>query len=108
MADVILIDLPGLEGTSQLEGYAKKIEILSYSHGVAMQVTGDVSNTERTSGRRRRRQADRELLAQLRLHQVGLLHPEGGRWQGRHRAGQVGPQPQQGRVRSDRGEEPER
>lgn len=51
MADVILIDLPGLEGTSQLAGFEKKIELLSYSHGVSMQVTGDVSNTERTSGR---------------------------------------------------------
>ncbi|MEX2584192.1 MAG: type VI secretion system tube protein Hcp [Gemmatimonadota bacterium] len=51
MADVILIDIPGLEGTSQVTGFEKKIECLSYSHGVAMQVTTDVSNTERTSGR---------------------------------------------------------
>ncbi|MDA6840498.1 type VI secretion system tube protein Hcp, partial [Escherichia coli] len=28
-----------------------QIEIMSYSHNVAMQVTNDVSNTERTSGR---------------------------------------------------------
>lgn len=49
--DVILLDLPDVEGTSQLAGYEKKIELLSYSHGVAAQVTGDVSNTERTSGR---------------------------------------------------------
>ncbi|HET7321985.1 MAG TPA: type VI secretion system tube protein Hcp [Longimicrobiaceae bacterium] len=49
--DVILLELPDMEGTSQLSGYEKKIELLSYSHGVAMQVTGDVSNTERTSGR---------------------------------------------------------
>ena len=49
--DVILADIGGLEGTSQIEGYVKKVELLSYSHGVAMQVTGDVSNTERTSGK---------------------------------------------------------
>lgn len=53
MSDVILIDLPSLEGTSQLKGYEKKIECLSYSHGVSMQVTSDISNTERTSGRSR-------------------------------------------------------
>jgi type VI secretion system secreted protein Hcp len=50
MADAILLDM-GLEGTSQITGFEKKIEVLSFSHGVAMQVTGDVSNTERTSGK---------------------------------------------------------
>lgn len=43
-------DVPG---TTELTGYEKQIEVLSYSHGVAMQVTGDVSNTERTSGKPR-------------------------------------------------------
>lgn len=43
-------DVPG---TTDMAGYEKQIEVLSYSHGVAMQVTGDVSNTERTSGKPR-------------------------------------------------------
>lgn len=49
--DVIIMDIPDIKGESQLDGFQDKIELLSYSHGVAMQVTGDVSNTERTSGR---------------------------------------------------------
>ncbi|MGA4817683.1 type VI secretion system tube protein Hcp [Pseudomonas aeruginosa] len=36
---------------SLLVGYENKIEIMSYSHNVAMQVTNDVSNSERTSGK---------------------------------------------------------
>jgi type VI secretion system secreted protein Hcp len=48
---VIILDIPNIQGESQLKGFEKKIELLSFSHGVAMQVTGDVSNTERTSGR---------------------------------------------------------
>lgn len=51
MADVIMLKITGVEGTSQITGYEKQIEVLSYSHGVSMQVTGDVTNTERTSGR---------------------------------------------------------
>jgi type VI secretion system secreted protein Hcp len=38
-------------GSSTLEKYAGQIELLSFSHGVAMQITGDISNTERTSGK---------------------------------------------------------
>lgn len=48
--DTILMQIKDVPGTSQLAGYADQIEVLSYSHGVAMQVTGDVGNTERTSG----------------------------------------------------------
>ena len=48
--DNIILDLDGVEGESNKSGYEKKIEILSYNHGVSMQVTGDVSNQERTSG----------------------------------------------------------
>jgi len=51
MADVIMMQIEGVPGTSQIEGYADQIELMSYSHGVSQQVTGDVSNTERTSGR---------------------------------------------------------
>lgn len=49
--DHIILDMTDIEGESQLKGFEKKVECLSYSHGVSMQVTGDVSNTERTSGR---------------------------------------------------------
>lgn len=51
MADVIMLSITDVPGTSQITGYEAQIEVLSYSHGVSMQVTGDVSNTERTSGR---------------------------------------------------------
>lgn len=50
--DAIILDLGDtIKGDSVLEGYADKIELMSYSHNVAMQVTNDVSNKERTSGR---------------------------------------------------------
>ena len=50
--DVLLMKMnPAIEGTSSLDKYAKQIELLSFSHGVAMQITGDISNTERTSGK---------------------------------------------------------
>ncbi|AOY01843.1 Hcp family type VI secretion system effector [Jeongeupia sp. USM3] len=50
--DAIILDLgKDIKGDCALEGYKDKIEIMSYSHNVAMQVTNDVSNTERTSGK---------------------------------------------------------
>ncbi|OLS60864.1 Hcp family type VI secretion system effector [Pseudomonas putida] len=50
--DAIILDLgDDIKGDSLIEGYKDKIEIMSYSHNVAMQVTNDVSNTERTSGK---------------------------------------------------------
>ena len=50
--DVILMKMtPAIDGTSTLDQYEKQIELLSFSHGVAMQITGDISNTERTSGK---------------------------------------------------------
>ncbi|QNA89237.1 type VI secretion system tube protein Hcp [Massilia sp. Dwa41.01b] len=50
--DAIILDLGDtIKGDSALEGYTDKIELMSYSHNVAMQVTNDVSNRERTSGR---------------------------------------------------------
>jgi type VI secretion system secreted protein Hcp len=51
--DTMLLKIKDVPGTSQMTGYEAQIEILSYSHGVMMQVTGDVSNTERTSGKPR-------------------------------------------------------
>ena len=50
MADLYILDLDGVEGESQTEGFEKKIELLSMNDGLAAQVTGDVSNQERISG----------------------------------------------------------
>ena len=50
--DVLLMKTtPAIDGTSTLDKFDKQIELLSFSHGVAMQITGDISNTERTSGK---------------------------------------------------------
>ncbi|WP_265669435.1 Hcp family type VI secretion system effector [Klebsiella grimontii] len=49
--DAIFLKLDDIEGESQAKGFEKQLEIMSYSHNVAMQITNDVSNTERTSGR---------------------------------------------------------
>lgn len=49
--DVLILDLAGIEGESTLTEYKDKIQILSYSHGVAQQIVGDATNTKRTSGR---------------------------------------------------------
>jgi len=40
-----------IKGESTADGYKEKIELLSYSHGVAQQITGDQSNQKRTSGK---------------------------------------------------------
>jgi type VI secretion system secreted protein Hcp len=51
--DVLILDCSSanISGESQLTDYAGMIELLSYSHGVAQQITGDQSNTKRTSGK---------------------------------------------------------
>ena len=50
--DVLLMKMdPPIPGTSTMDKFAEQIELLSFSHGVAMQITGDISNTERTSGK---------------------------------------------------------
>src|ERR1700750_2200303 len=50
--DVLLMKFdPGIPGTSTMKGAEAQIELLSFSHGVAMQITGDISNSERTSGK---------------------------------------------------------
>ncbi|MGH9446053.1 MAG: Hcp family type VI secretion system effector [Terriglobia bacterium] len=49
--DTIIMDIPSIPGECKVKGYEKKIELLSYSHGVAMQITGDQSNAARTSGK---------------------------------------------------------
>lgn len=51
--DVIILDAStaSINGECQLTGYEKMIELLSFSHGIAQQITGDQSNTKRTSGK---------------------------------------------------------
>ncbi|WP_199153573.1 type VI secretion system tube protein TssD [Chromobacterium sp. ASV23] len=49
--DAIILDLGSdIKGECKLTGYADKIEVLSYSHNVALQVTNQ-QNSERTSGK---------------------------------------------------------
>jgi len=50
--DVLILDCgTDVAGESLLTDYKGKIELLSFSHGVAQQITGDQSNTKRTSGK---------------------------------------------------------
>jgi type VI secretion system secreted protein Hcp len=50
--DVLILDVgDSIKGECALTDYVGKIELLSYSHGVAQQITGDQSNTKRTSGK---------------------------------------------------------
>ena len=50
--DVLILDCgESIKGECKLTAFADKIEILSFSHGVAQQITGDQSNQKRTSGK---------------------------------------------------------
>ncbi|MEZ5351817.1 MAG: type VI secretion system tube protein Hcp [Bryobacteraceae bacterium] len=51
--DVLILDASSanINGECQLTDYKNNIEILSYSHGVSQPITGDQSNTKRTSGK---------------------------------------------------------
>src|ERR1700733_2550925 len=50
--DILILDCgDSIKGECPLADFDKKIEILSYSHGVAQQITGDQSNQKRTSGK---------------------------------------------------------
>jgi type VI secretion system secreted protein Hcp len=51
--DVLILDLSsaGIKGECMLTDYNGMIELLSYSHGVGQQISGDQSNTKRTSGK---------------------------------------------------------
>jgi type VI secretion system secreted protein Hcp len=51
MADIYILDLTGIPGESNIEGYKDKITLTSFSHGVAQPIVADPSNTKRTSGR---------------------------------------------------------
>ena len=50
--NLLIMDMgDDVRGESTLPGFGGKIEGLSFSHGVAMQMTGDISSPERTSGK---------------------------------------------------------
>ena len=50
--DVIILDMgDDVKGEYSLTNYKDKMELLSFSHGVAKQITGDISSSERTSGK---------------------------------------------------------
>jgi type VI secretion system secreted protein Hcp len=40
-----------IKGESTVDGYKDKIELLAFTHGASMQITGDQSNQKRTSGK---------------------------------------------------------
>jgi type VI secretion system secreted protein Hcp len=42
--DVLILDCGAIKGESTLTDYKDMIEVLSFSHGVAQQITGDQSN----------------------------------------------------------------
>ena len=49
--DAILLKIPDIPGQTALKDFEDQIQLLSMSHGVAMQMTGNPSDRERTSGR---------------------------------------------------------
>jgi type VI secretion system secreted protein Hcp len=49
--DVLIMDMPKISGECRLPNFQGKIELLSFSHGVVMQMSGEVGHPERISGR---------------------------------------------------------
>lgn len=49
--DVLILEIDGVDGECQLDGYADKITCLSYSHGLSNALQTDVSNIGRARGR---------------------------------------------------------
>jgi type VI secretion system secreted protein Hcp len=49
--DIVLMKVTDVKGQTQLDGYADHMELFSYSHGIAQNVTANVSNKDRTTGR---------------------------------------------------------
>ena len=49
--DAIFLQIPDIKGQSTIKGFEDAIEVLSASHGVAMQITASPSSQERTSGK---------------------------------------------------------
>ena len=51
MADVLLLEITGITGNSDLKSHTDQIILLSYSHGVSLPMQHDRANKERTAGR---------------------------------------------------------
>jgi type VI secretion system secreted protein Hcp len=49
--DVIILDIPGINGNCTITSYTNKIVLNSFSHGVALPMSMDPGNSERTAGR---------------------------------------------------------
>ena len=49
--DVLLMKVTDVKGQTQLDGYADHMELWSYGHGISQNVSANVSNTDRTTGR---------------------------------------------------------
>lgn len=69
--DVLILDCGDVKGECKLTDYVDKIELLSYSHGVAQQITGDQSNQKRTSGKPNHQ--DLTVTKYLDLASCGLI-----------------------------------
>lgn len=51
MSDVIILEIKDLKGNCTINGHADQIILNSFSHGVALPLSNDAANTERTAGR---------------------------------------------------------
>ena len=49
--DVILLQIASIKGNCTISGHPDEIIVNSFSHGVALPMSGDAANTERTAGR---------------------------------------------------------
>lgn len=49
--DIVLMKVSDVTGQTQINGYSDYMELFSYSHGISQQVTANISNTDRTTGR---------------------------------------------------------
>jgi type VI secretion system secreted protein Hcp len=49
--DLIVLELDGIDGEYTVEGFEKKIKVMSYSWGVSQPMVGDAANQKRTAGR---------------------------------------------------------
>jgi type VI secretion system secreted protein Hcp len=49
MSGNIVLNIPTIDGNCEITGYAKKIIVHSYSHGVSANLAAEPSNTNRTS-----------------------------------------------------------
>ena len=49
--DIVLMKITDVKGQTLLDGYTDHMELFSYSHGIAQNVTANVSNKDRTTGR---------------------------------------------------------